>query len=115
VPGAVRAELFPEKPVKTTGDHNAAPYLKYKNIKSYRQVPYATGEVYYCNWPQVVSKQGNRKMFLDTKWAHPFEQTWMSHMYQETIKGNLNPGILLATPTEHNRFEFYPKEDRREN
>ena len=64
---------------------------------------------------QVVSKQGNRKMFLDTKWAHPFEQTWMSHMYQETIKGNLNPGILLATPTEHNRFEFYPKEDRREN
>ncbi len=115
VPGAVRAELFPEKPVKTTGDHNAAPYLKYKNIKSYRQVPYATGEVYYCNWPQVVSKQGNRKMFLDTKWAHPFEQTWMSHMFQETIKGNLNPGILLATPTEHNRFEFYPKEDRREN
>jgi len=115
VPGGVRAELFPEKPVKTNNDHNAAPFLKFKNIKSYRQVPYATGEVYYCNWPQVVSKQGNKKMFLETKWAHPFEQTWMSHMYQETIKGNLNPGILLATPTEHNRFEFYPKEDRREN
>lgn len=115
VPGGVRADLFPEKPVKTSNDHNAAPFLNYKNIKSYRQVPYATGEIYYCNWPQVVSKEGNKKMFLETTWAHPFEQTWMSHMYQETVKGNLKPGILLATPTEHNRFEFYPKEDRREN
>jgi Bacterial protein of unknown function (HtrL_YibB) len=115
VPAGVRAELFPEKPVKTTNDTNAAPFLKFKNIKSYRKVPYATGEIYYCNWPQVVSKEGNKKMFLDIKWAHPFEQTWMSHMYQETLKDNLYPGILLATPTEHNRFDFYPGSDRREN
>jgi len=115
VPAGVRAELFPEKPVKTTIDTNAAPFLKFKNIKSYRKVPYATGEIYYCNWPQVVSKEGNRKMFLDIKWAHPFEQTWMSYMYQETLKDNLYPGILLATPTEHNRFDFYPGSDRREN
>ena len=54
-------------------------------------------------------------MFLDTKWEYPYEQTWMSHFYQLTIKGELNPGILLATPTEHDRFEFYPKEERREN
>jgi len=115
VPAGVRAELFPEKPVKTTIDTNAAPFLKFKNIKSYRKVPYATGEIYYCNWPQVVSKEGNRKMFLDIKWAHPFEQTWMSYMYQETLKDNLYPGILLATPTEHNRFDFYSGSDRREN
>ena len=115
VPAGVRAQLFPEKPVKTSSDVNAAPFLNFKNIKSYRQVPYTTGEIYYCNWPQVVSKEGNRKMFLDTKWGHPFEQTWMSFIYQETLKGNINPAILLATPTEHDRFEFYPAEDRREN
>ena len=115
VPAGVRAQLFPEKPVKTSSDVNGAPFLNFKNIKSYRQVPYTTGEIYYCNWPQVVSKEGNRKMFLDTKWGHPFEQTWMSFIYQETLKGNINPAILLATPTEHDRFEFYPAEDRREN
>ena len=115
VPAGIRAQLFPEKPVKTSSDVNAAPFLNFKNIKSYRQVPYATGEIYYCNWPQVVSKEGNRKMFLDTKWGHPFEQTWMSFIYQETLKGNINPAILLATPTEHDRFEFYPAQDRREN
>jgi hypothetical protein len=115
VPANVRSELFPEKPIKLTSDNNASPFLNFKNIKTYRQVPYATGEIYYCNWPQVVSRDGNKKMFLDTKWGHPFEQTWMSFIYQETIKGNINPAILLATPTEHDRFEFYPAEDRREN
>jgi O-methyltransferase len=115
VPGDVRLKLFPEKPVKTTNDVEAAPYLNYKNIKSKRGLPYANGEIYYCNWPQVVSKEGNRKMFLDTKWSHPYEQTWMSFIYQETIKGNINPAILLATPTEHDRFEHYSSNERREN
>ena len=115
VPGDVRFKLFPDKPVKTTNDVEAAPYLNYKNIKSKRGLPYATGEIYYCNWPQVVSKEGNRKMFLDTKWAHPYEQTWMSFIYQETIKGNIKPSILLATPTEHDRFEHYSSNERREN
>jgi hypothetical protein len=54
-------------------------------------------------------------MFLDTKWAHPYEQTWMSYIFQETLKGNIYPGILLATPTEHNRFEFYGKDERKES
>jgi hypothetical protein len=115
VPAGVRSQLFPENPIKISSDNNAAPFLKFKNIKSYRQLPYASGEVYYCNWPQVVSREGNKKMFLDTKWAHPFEQTWMSYIYQETIKENIKPGILLATPTEHDRFEHYSMEERREN
>jgi len=54
-------------------------------------------------------------MFLDTTWAHPYEQTWMSHMYQEAIKGNLNPGLLLLTPTEHDRFDHYDGKLRKES
>jgi hypothetical protein len=115
VPAHIRAELFSKNPIKNGNDTNAAPFLNFKNIKSFREVPYATGEIYYCNWPQIVSKQGNKKMFLDTKWRNPYEQTWMSHMYQETVKSNMSMGLLLATPTEHNRFEFYPGEERREN
>ena len=115
VPAHVRAELFPEVPVKDSDDVNMAPFQKFKNIKSHRQLPYATGDIYYCNWPQVVSREGNKKMFLDTKWQHPYEQTWMSQMYQDTIKGKMNFGILLATPTEHNRFEHYDRNERREN
>lgn len=115
VPADVRAKLFLENPVKEDDDVEKAPFLEYNNIKSYKGVPYATGKVYYCNWPQIVSKEGNKKMFLDTKWAHPYEQTWMSYIYQETVKGRINPGLFLATPTEHNRFEHYPAKERREN
>lgn len=67
------------------------------------------------NWPQIVTKQGNKKMFLNTKWAHPFEQTWMSHIYQETIKGEIKTGILLLSPTEHNRFDHYAGNLRKES
>ena len=113
VPQNVRCELFPDTPEKKDGID--IPFLKYKHIKSHEGLPYATGEVYYCNWPQLVSKEGNKKMFLDTTWARPYEQTWMSYMYQETVKGNLKMGILLATPTEHNRYEFYEAKERKES
>jgi hypothetical protein len=108
VPQHIKDELFQDSKTE-------APFLKYTNIKSHRGIPYATGDIYYCNWPQIVSKKGNKKMFLDVKWDYPYEQTWMSHIYQETVKGNISTGILLATPTEHDRFDFYPKEERREN
>ena len=115
VPAQIRKELFPSNPVKLSNDVSKAPFLNYTNIKSYRNIPYATGDIYYCNWPQIVSREGNEKMFLETKWDHPYEQTWMSHFYQLTVKGILNPGILLTTPTHHDRFDHYTKAERREN
>lgn len=115
VPDKFRKQKFKEHPIRDEKTHNNPPKLIFKNIKSYQGLPYATGEIYYCNWPQIVSREGNKKMFIKTKWAYPYEQTWMSHIYQETIKGKIKPGILLATPTEHDRFDHYPKEERREN
>lgn len=115
VPSKKRKEHFPDKPFKSSNNVLEAPYMNYENIKSKNQLAYATGEVFYCNWPQVVSREGNQKMFLDTTWKFPYEQTWMSHFYQMTVKGGLKPGILLATPTEHDRFDHYPAKDRREN
>jgi len=116
VPQNVRSEYWPEYPnLPKQGTDPNAPKTLFKNIKVCESVPYINGEVYYSNWPQIVSKKGNKKMFLDTKFAHPFEQTWMSHIYQETKKGNINPGLLLISPTEHNRFDHYDGKIRREN
>ena len=90
------------------------PYTLFKNIKSLG-VPYALGEVYYCNWPQLVSRVGNTKMFLELKWEYPYEQTWMSHFFHLTREDKLKGAVLLATPTLHDRFDHYDKEIRREN
>ena len=116
VPQTIREEFWPEKPTlpKVGLDPNA-PKTKVNGIYSHNGIPYVKGEIYYCNWPQIVSRTGNKKMFLDTKWAHPYEQTWMSHIYQLTKKGEINPGLLLLTPTEHNRFDHYDRELRKES
>jgi hypothetical protein len=116
VPQVVRESHWPNKTkLPVQGLDPNAPKTIFESIKSHNSIPYAIGEVYYCNWPQIVSKNGNQKMFLDTTWAHPYEQTWMSHMFQMTIKKELKSGILLLTPTEHNRFEFYKAEERKES
>lgn len=92
-----------------------APKTKFNNIKSLNGVPYADGQVYYCNWPQLVSKPGNKKMFLETKWEHPHEQTWMSHMFQLSVQDKLRGAILLASPINHNRFDHYDSKLRVES
>jgi len=116
VPQVVREEFWPEKPkLPVQGLDPNAPKTKFNNIKVHEGLPYVDGEIYYCNWTQLVSKPGNKKMFIKTTWASPFENTWMSYMYQETKSGNLNPGLLLLTPIEHNRFDHYSSSLRREN
>ena len=116
VPQSVREEFWPEKPkLPHMGLDPNAPKTKFTSVLSHKGLPYGSGEVYYCNWPQIVSRPGNKKMFLDTTWAHPFEQTWMSHMYQLTKKGELSSGLLLLSPTEHDRFEHYEGELRKES
>lgn len=107
VPQHQRIEYF--------GELSDRPYTKFNNIKSLNNTPYADGEIYYSNWPHIISKEGNKRCFLDTKWAHPFEQTWMSHLYTLTRNGLIKPGILLASPITHNREHHYSASERKEN
>jgi hypothetical protein len=116
VPQHIREKYWPGKnKLPELGLDPNAPRAVYESVNSHQGVPYVTGEVYYCNWPQIVTRSGNQKMFLDTTWAHPFEQTWMSHMYQLVMKGELYPGLLLMSPTEHDRFDHYERNLRKES
>ena len=107
VPSAQKLEYF--------GDISHKPLTKFNYIKNLDGIPYAEGEVYYSNWPHIISKIGNQKCFIDTKWNHPFEQTWMSHIYTLIKQQIVKPAILLASPITHNRVHHYHATDRREN
>lgn len=107
VPQHLRIEYFGQIPSK--------PPTLFRNIKSLDGIPYVDGEIYYSNWPHIISREGNKKCFLDTKWASPFEQTWMSHLYTLTKQDKLKPAILLASPITHNRVHHYGSGERREN
>jgi len=116
VPQVIRSKYWPNyDKLPVTGLDPNAPLTNFKNIRVMDGVSYIDGEVYYANWPMIVSKAGNKKMFIDTKWAHPYEQTWMSHMYQMTLEGDLKPAILLAAPIWHDRIMHYAPDERREN
>lgn len=116
VPQHVRTEIWPHySQLPITGLDPDCPRTEFKKIDCFDGLLYASGEVYYANWPMIMSKEGNRKVFLETTWEHPFEQTWMSHIFQETRKGNIRPAVLLASPILHNRIAHYKPEERREN
>jgi hypothetical protein len=116
VPQHVRSEVWPDyDKLPEHGLDPRAPRTRFDRIEVLEDLSYITGEIYYANWPMIVSKKGNQKMFIDVKWNHPYEQTWMSYMFQESMKGNINPGILLASPVNHNRIAHYKPEERREN
>ena len=116
VPQDFRESNWPEKStLPVSGLDPNAPRTQFKHIRVHNGIPFIDGEVYFCNWPQIITKHGNKKIFLTTTWAHPYEQTWMSYVFQETIKGEINMSMLLMSPTEHNRFEHYEAGLRKEN
>lgn len=82
---------------------------------SFRQIPYAVGEYHYCNWPLLFNREGNRKVFLDTKFEHKYEQTWMSFVMGLIVEKKIRAGCILGSAITHRRDHHYPKSKRREN
>jgi hypothetical protein len=116
VPQTVRSNVWPHyDTLPEVGIDPNSPKTQFNNILMMDNTAYITGEIYYSNWPQIVSRSGNKKMFLDTKWSRPYEQTWMSHCFQMSREGKLSAAVLLASPVEHKRFEFYDGNLRKES
>jgi hypothetical protein len=104
-----------DKRIKYFGNINKKPPTNFNHIKSYSNLPYVEGEVYYSNWPHIIDQEGNQKLFLDTTWDRPFEQTWMSNTYTLTKENKVKSAILLASPITHNRIHFYEAKERKES
>lgn len=117
VPQTVRELYFPDKPNLPTqgGLDDDAPKTEPRVEKRLKDLHYFDGDYHYCNWPIWVSREGNRKIFLDTKWDRPYEQTWMSHVFQLQKKGDIKSAVLKLSPITHDRFQHYPGEERIES
>ncbi|MDB4908545.1 MAG: hypothetical protein JWO05_3329 [Gemmatimonadetes bacterium] len=116
LPEEIRARRWREKPMLRPGHVDpACPRAQFGRIGTVDGVSYIDGEVYYSNWPHIVSRAGNRTMFLEPALLEPYEQVWMAEMYQRTIDGHLHPAVLLASLITHDRSAHYPSELRREH
>jgi len=100
-----RAEYFPDGPA-----------MRVEAIKSWRGLSYLLCEPFYANWPMLMTRRGNRIMFLDDRDGEipQFEQTLMVRALKLTRSGVLRGGVLLASPIRHHRIHHYPAVDRRE-
>jgi len=116
VPQNIRTKFWPDyDKLPINGSDPNAPRTKFDTIDSVDGVAYINGDITYTNWPMIMSKKGNKKVFIDTKWSNPYEQTWMSYVFQEQQKGNIKAAVLLASPIWHERIKYYKPEERREN
>jgi hypothetical protein len=116
VPQNLREQFWPKnRKLPVQGLDPNAPKTQFSVIKKLDDISYIEGEVHYCNWPLWFSREGNTKIFLETKWSHPMEQTWMSFVYQMQREKKTKQAILLLSPINHNRIYYYPGEERREN
>lgn len=116
VPQHIREQYFPEKTkLPVQGLDPNTPYTKFNNIKSIHGITLVDGFIYYCNWPHIITRRGNQKVFLDTTWAYPWEGTTMSYVFQEQHKNNIKSAIYLMSPITHTRVRYYEGKDRREN
>ena len=88
--------------------------LLYNHIACEDGLSYAVGEVYYSNWPLIMTKDGNRKLFLENKLSHPYEQFVMAKSFRLLRGGGMRSGVLLASLINHARECQYNKLERKE-
>lgn len=77
-------------------------------------VSYTVGEVYYSNWPQLMTRRGTQKLLLAERWDDVHEQYWCARSFELLRAREMRAGVLLASPVNHCRTQFYGAEERRE-
>jgi hypothetical protein len=100
---AERLEYFPNGPA-----------TRVEAIKSYRGVPYLIGDVFYSNWPMLMTRRGSHTMFLKDGKLTLYEQHLMVRGLRLARAGELRGGVLLASPIHHDRFVHYGANERKE-
>lgn len=110
IPMDKRELYFPENNDGWTNDRTKVDYWNH-----HKGLPYFIGHAFYCNWPILFNKSGNKKVFLDVTWAHQYEQTWMSFVKTLLVERKIKVGGLLGSIIHHNRTIFYDGTNRREN
>lgn len=116
IPQHIREKYFPNNcQLPTQGLSSNPPRTEMFYKKRFEDLTYIAGEFHYCNWPIWFSREGNKKVFLDITWAHPYEQTWMSQVFQLQKEKTITCAVLELSPINHDRFEFYGKNERKEN
>lgn len=104
-----RLKFFPGKQIH--GSCNATKITKTDSVSG---LSYAIGNFHYCNWPIMISKEGNKKMFLHNDANFNTEREFMINIGKKQAIGEIKAGCLLASVIDHNRQHGYMIDIRKE-
>ena len=105
-PKSMRGELWRQA--------NNPAQTEFKSIESITGLAYASGDVFYANWPHVMSRRGNQKIFIEPELDRISEGELMLHCHHLNREATIRSGVLLASPIHHERTFFYQREKRKE-
>jgi hypothetical protein len=88
------------------------PRAAFGAIQSLDHAPYAVGEAYYSNWPQIITRRGTERLFFDERKEPCFEQYWTARSFELLRQGRVKAAVLLASPVEHLRIQDYAQVER---
>lgn len=108
-----RKEIWPNNYFVPFGkqavDH---PKTNFYYLNSLNGLSYGVGEVYYANWPMIMKKSGNKKIFLEVSNLPEHER--MSMVFERQLNKEIVGGVLLGSFVFHYRKSLYPIRNRKE-
>lgn len=80
----------------------------FTKLGSKRNIGYLIGDVYYSNWPMLITKGANELLFHPPRVS---EGAVMTRAAQLIATGEIKAGVLAAWPIHHDRMESIDKID----
>jgi hypothetical protein len=94
-------------------DQTVIPKTTITSIDILNQIPYSLGQYTYNNWPHLITKEGNKKIFLTNKHSTT-EWYWCLKSYQLLLDKKIKTGVLLQSPIINKRVQHYNINDKKE-
>lgn len=75
---------------------------------------YIIGDVFYSNWPQIITKTGNNNLFLNNALTDFSEVNVKNHSFKLLKSNKIKSGVLMASLVNHCRTYSYKRNLRRD-
>lgn len=92
-----------------------SPWSTVDRLGTFRGIPYAVGDFFYCNWPILFTQEGNKKIFLNNPSAGKHEGALMYKSLELHRSKELISGCLLLSVIYHDRKYDYDRSKRKES
>lgn len=97
------------------GCFKGTPSSKIFSLSSTGEIPFATGEFSYSNWPAIWNRRLAKELILGDPNKFPSEGSWMRQWFRMQLDGGATRwrgGVVLMSPVEYSHKFDYDRKSR---